>query len=217
MAPGLANSAPIQAGRHRCRGTHREVQHYPAGAVALQGHGVPLAPIRSNPTPRAWRESGAGYRSKARVHRGIATVHACTRGVQRTTTAQALARPHEYALRRCLYSCASSTHGRRPRAKSEAGAGAHAGSDKRGGMTGRHAFRKAKTGILSPCDMKTCGLPLPFTHPYRDQSREIRFFFVFFLNSSTHTWIALEFRKNLEERRTFGVGGKSGAHEHQAR
>jgi hypothetical protein len=208
MAPGLANSAPIQAGRHRCRGTHREVQHYPAGAVALQGHGVPLAPIRSNPTPRAWRESGAGYRSKARVHRGIATVHACTRGVQRTTTAQALARPHEYALRRCLYSCASSTHGRRPRAKSEAGAGAHAGSDKRGGMTGRHAFRKAKTGILSPCDMKTCGLPLPFTNPYRDQSREIRFFFCFFFKFEHTHMDCTRISKKLGREKNVWSGGE---------
>ena len=53
-------------------------------------------------------------------------------------------------------------------------------------MTGRHAFRKAKTGILSPRDMKTCGLPLPFTNPHLVQTRRSDLFLFFLTEDHVH-------------------------------
>ena len=158
------------------------------GGAALPCWGSSTARPRGTPgpdpiTPFPHRALGG------RVGRENGVRHGCTEASQPCTRAPGkcsalLRRVRTHAL--MSMPCAAALipalpprTARRWRAKSEAGAGAHAGSDKRGGMTGRHAFRKEKTGILSPRDMKTCGLPLPFTNPHLVQTRRSDLFLFF--------------------------------------
>jgi hypothetical protein len=85
----------------------KQLPGHAQGGVAPPCWGSSTARPRCTPVPDPITPSRSlglerGDRRKARVHRGIAAVHACTRGVQCTNSARALARPNEYALRRFL-------------------------------------------------------------------------------------------------------------------